>query len=56
MNTNQLPAVINEFSEYAPMVDLTAACLHCLIEHTTCAVKHPTAAQQAALRSLEATA
>ena len=53
MNTNQLPAVINEYSEYAPMVDLTGACIHCLTQHTTCAATHPTWGQTIALRKLE---
>lgn len=52
MNTNQLPAVLNEYSEYAPMVDLTGACIHCTIRHTTCAVAHPTAAQLVAIKNL----
>lgn len=52
MNTNQLPSVLNEFSEYAPMVDLNGACINCLVQHTTCARKHPTAAQLFALRKM----
>lgn len=52
MNTNQLPAVLNEFSEAAPMVNLTGACINCLAQHTTCAQSHPTAAQWAAIRNL----
>jgi hypothetical protein len=52
MNTNQLPAVLNEYSEYAPMVDLNGACINCTASGTTCAKTHPTAAQWLALRKL----
>jgi hypothetical protein len=52
MNTNQLPSIINEYSEAAPMSDLTGACIHCTAGGTTCAKSHPTAAQWLALRRM----
>lgn len=45
MNTNQLSSVWSDYSEGAPMVDLTGACMHCWDAGTTCAKSHPTAAQ-----------